>query len=143
MKERKTYFIDTNVFIRFFVKEDEKHFFECSGIMQRMRRGEIRGYINSLVLAEVNWVLKTFYRFSKKDILYALQSIISLPNLWIDDRNDPAKAVFLYQRHNVKFIDAMIASHALVADWKIPVISYDSDFSKLGIVHLTPRQATK
>lgn len=143
MNGSKEYFVDANIFLRVFVREDEPSFLACSELLRRIQRGDMRAIINTLVFAEVNWVLGKFYRFSKPDVVMALHSIIGLNNLAMDDRHDISRGLALYQKHNVTFIDALIASHDAIAITKAPIVSYDKDFDKLGIKRVTPSELIK
>ena len=58
MSDFNLYFIDTNIFLRVFVKENEKAFKECLDILELVKNGKIKAFINNLVIAEVNWILK-------------------------------------------------------------------------------------
>jgi hypothetical protein len=42
-------------------------------------------------------------------------------------------ATELFQTHNVKFIDCLLASSKRVQENKAAVFSYDRDFDKLGV----------
>ena len=140
MNGSKLYFLDANIFLRAFVREHEPSFAECSSILELVQAGRIRAVINTLVFAEVSWVLGRLYGFPKREVVMALNSIVQLKNLSIDDHHDALFGLSLYEQHTVKFIDAMIASHDLVAVSKIPIVSYDKDFDKLGVKRITPSE---
>ncbi len=140
MKENKKYFIDTNVFLRVLIKEDKKTFLECKKLFERIKKGEIQAYTSSLVLAEIHWVLNSFYKLQKKEILKALASILNLRHLKITEKVDPALALRLYSNFKVKFIDCLIASNPEIFSKKTTIISYDKDFDKLGVKRKTPSQ---
>lgn len=135
----KKYFIDSNIFLRVLVPENRTSFLECSAVLRRMSEGAISVVIDTLVFAEVSWVLGRLYKFPKHEIVTALNSMIQAKHLIIDDRHDVARGLFLYARHNVKFIDAMIGAHDLIALDGVPIVSYDKDFDKLGIKRLEPK----
>lgn len=50
------------------------------------------------------------------------------------------EAIDLYQKHNIKFVDALIASHPKMQNKEIVVVSYDKDFDKLGIKRQEPAE---
>ena len=143
MKDPKKYFIDTNVFLRALVKEDERSFEESVRLLDLVRNGEIVAYTSCLVMAEVSWVLGKFYDFSKEQIAFSLKTIVALKNLKIDDRSDAGAAVSLYEKNNVKFVDALIASLAIVRKKNLTILSYDKDFAKLPVKWLRPKEVLK
>lgn len=142
-RTKKAVFLDTNIFLRVIVKEDEKSFRECTELLTLVKSGERRAYTSTLVLAEVNWVLNSFYKFPKSEVVLALSGILSLKNLTIDDKYDTLTAISLYERHSVKFIDALLSTHHLVFRKEVPMVSYDKDFSALPVNWLRPEEVLR
>ena len=136
----QTYFIDSNIFLRTLIKEDEKTFKECFNFLSLVQNKKIRAVTSDLVLAEINWVLESYYKFSKVKVISALEGITNLRGLTIKSATNPIVAVDLYQRNDIKFIDALTASDKLFASGTI-IVSYDKDFDKLKIVRVIPSQA--
>lgn len=132
------YFLDTNIFMRVLVRADDQSFKECSRLLNKVKQGDIQTVTSSLVLAEVSFVLKSFYKFSKPEIIEALESILSLKNLVIQDGYDSRIALTLFEKHNVKFVDTLLAAHTLVADGRAIMVSYDREFSRLPCRWVVP-----
>ena len=139
MKDSK-YFVDTNIFLRVLVRDEEKSFHECAQFLQKIRSGRICGTTSTVVLAEIVWTLLHFYHFSKPRAIEGLRSILQLKNLTIEDNTQLTLAVELYENQSIKFVDALIASHPLIQNKQIIVISYDRDFDKLGVARKEPGQ---
>lgn len=125
------------------VKEDEKSFRECTELLASVKSGEMRAYTSTLVLAEINWVLSSLYKFPKSEVVLALSGILSLKNLTIDDKYDTLTATSLYERHSIKFIDALLSTHHLVFRKEVPMVSYDKDFSVLPVNWLCPEEVLR
>ena len=134
------YFIDTNIFLRILIKEDEKIFNECYKLLELIRERKIKSFTSSLILAETNWVLDSFYKFEKPKIIKALRSILNLKGLKIIDEVNPAISLEIFQNHNVKLIDALIASNPAILNKTMTIISYDKDFEKIDIIRKEPKQ---
>ncbi|HEX9721915.1 MAG TPA: PIN domain-containing protein [Candidatus Paceibacterota bacterium] len=132
------YLIDTNVFVRFLVKDNEQMFKDCERLFLAVEAGGIKGFAPSHAMAELVWVLQSFYRFEKPKILSALKSF-EIHGVFIDDRLDFSLAVELFETSSVKFLDALLASHELVQNGKAAVVSYDKDFDKLGVPRKEPK----
>ena len=133
-------FIDTNIFLRFFVKENKKMFQDCRDFLQVISLNKFNVFTSSLVLSEVVWVLGSHYKFSKKKIVLAIKSILNLRRLEIVDGFDYDWGLKRFEDLNVKYIDALIASIGGNKNKKWTVVSYDKDFDKLGILRKEPRQ---
>jgi len=136
-----SYFIDTNIFLRILVKEDKKTFKECYHFLKSVDAKKIKAITSSLVLAEIDWVLESFYKFKKAEVIKCLKSILKLKGLKMIDNIDISSAVEFYRKYNVKFIDALIASNPEIYRGNIILISYDKDFDKIeGLVRKTPEK---
>ncbi len=131
------YFIDSNVFLRVLIKEDGKSFSDCYKLMSLIENKTISAVTSDLVLAEINWVLESYYKFAKAQVVSALEGIVSLKGLSIKSNSDSIQAIEFYKKHNVKFIDALIASDKIFNSNAI-IVSYDRDFDKLGVKRIEP-----
>jgi len=140
MKEHKKplFFVDTNIFLRIFVKEDEKTYKDCLNFLKLVSAKKIKAYISTIVIMEINFVLTSFYKFQKENTAQALRSIISTPGLKIIDDLDISHALELYTNSNIKFMDCLIASSSLLQKNKACIITYDKDFEKLPVITKQP-----
>lgn len=134
------YFIDTNIFLRTLIKEDETSFKNCYHFLEAIRYNKIKGITSSLVMAELAWTLSSYYQFKREDIAKALESVSNLRGLKVVDGYQISLALLYYQSKSVKFIDAMIASIKQISAKKWTIISYDQDFDKLDLIRLEPNQ---
>lgn len=139
MKEPKKglVFIDTNIFLRAIVKEDEQTFNECLSFLKIVSNGKIKAITSTLVFLEINFVLLSFYKFPKEKVQQALESILDLPHLRIVDAFDMREAIETYKKTKAKFVDCLLASLLKKKDFKI--VSYDLNFDKLNIKRLSPK----
>ena len=56
--------LDANVILRFLTKDPPEMAERSARLMAQAERGEVSLYVSLLVLAEVIWVLMSFYRYS-------------------------------------------------------------------------------
>lgn len=132
-------FIDTNIFLRVIVRENEKVYSACYEFLRSAERGEVLTYTSHIVLAEVVWTLDSYYRLPKTKINKSLQGIDSM-KLDFTNKFDTAIAHELFRKYSVKYNDALIVSIPEVYTKKWTVVSYDKDFDKLGILRKEPRE---
>lgn len=137
------YFIDSNIFLRTLIKEDEKSFRDCYRLLKLVQEKKIKTFTSSLILAEINWVLESFYKFRKSDTVEALKSVLNLRGLKIINKLNPDLAIGIFQNLNVKFIDALIASSPQIFKKEVAIISYDRDFDKIGVIRKEPEAIIK
>ncbi len=132
------YFIDANIFLRTFIKDDKKTFNQCIKLLNAIKINKFQAATSSVILAEVAWTLRSFYALSRSEIAEALGSIISIRGLQIVDNFNHQKAISVYKQKNIKYIDALIASIEKVDKKEWIIVSYDKDFDKLGVVRKEP-----
>jgi predicted nucleic acid-binding protein len=71
--------VDANVILRFLTKDPPEMAKRSARLMAKAERDEVSLYISLLMLAEVIWVLKSFYRYSITAIAHVIISLISAP----------------------------------------------------------------
>lgn len=141
-KRDPRYFIDTNVFLRALIRDDEKTFTDVMSFLERVKDNQLKAYTSSLVLAEVVWTLLSFYKLAKEDVLKSIDSIVSLRGLTFLSDQDVSTALSLYKKYNVKYVDCLI--RASLDDRKTwAIVSYDKDFDKFDIERLEPSEFLK
>ena len=71
--------LDTNILIRFLLRDDEKQAQAVYRIFQTAEeRGEIL-FVPLLVVLETLWVMDSVYRISRREILLILEDLLLLP----------------------------------------------------------------
>lgn len=133
------YFIDTNIFLRLIVQDQQAQYQHCVDFFDNALLRSWTLYTSHIVLAEINWTLTGFYRYDKTRVINGLRSIVSAPFLKLTESFDVEIAFDYYSQFSVKYIDAVIASHADIVSGKMAVVSYDKDFDKMGIRRLEPK----
>lgn len=99
-------FVDTNVFLRFFTKDVASFYEKAKDLFEKAESGKVRLETSELVIAEIVWVLESFYGFSRKEIESVLDTLVTARNLKIANHARISEAVKLYASGNMDFIDA-------------------------------------
>jgi len=128
---KPTYLIDTNIFLRTLIKEDEVSFQACQKFLNQVKTNQVEAVVPGVVLIELVWTLKSFYGLTKREVIQALESVLHLNNLKVIDDYDHAQALKLWSKHKAKYVDCLLAS--LAQKYHYYIISYDQDFEKLGV----------
>jgi len=134
----RRYFIDTNVFLNTLIQRDKKSFIDCCQFLDNIKSNKFKAVTSNVVLAELVWVLKSFYGFSREKISRGLKSIVKLKGLRLIDNYQLLKAIEMYESKSVKYIDALIASIKPIFEKKWIIVSYDKDFDKLKVKRVEP-----
>ena len=131
-------FIDTNLFIRYFTRDDEEKAQRVLSLLKRVERGEEKITTSSLVIFETIFTLESFYQVPKQQVKELMFPILNLKGLKLPDKGLYQQALDNYVKKNVSFTDAFNATFMLKKGIK-ELYSYDEDFDKIkGIKRLTP-----
>ncbi len=129
--------VDTNIFLRFLTGDDPAKASACQQLFERAERKEIELHTNELVLAELAWTLRSFYRRAREEIAGTLRDILGMAGLRVPRRSVMLEALDLYERLNVDFLDAYNAAD-MRARGLTAVCSYDTHFDRLGVARVAP-----
>ena len=132
-------FIDTNLFLRYFTRDDEEKAQNVLELLKRVEKNEEKVITSSLVMFEVIFTLESFYKVSREEIKELLYPILDLKGLKLSDKEIFRDALDLFtQKKKLSFADAFNTSFAIKKGVK-EIYSYDKDFDKLeGIERVTP-----
>lgn len=125
------YFVDSNIFLRFFTADDPEQQAKAREIFLKARSGELELFCGPPVFFEIAWVLNSRYKIPLGEILDKLEAILTIPNLYVLDGDYVKRAISLARMSNQSYPDAYIATVA--RDRHIGVISFNKKhFTKLG-----------
>lgn len=129
-------FVDTNVFLRFFIRDVEALYRKAETLFEKAESGDIKLETNELVMAEIVWVLESFYDFSRQEIKTILETILETRNLKVAGHEKILEAVNLYTSKKIDFIDAYNISY-IKAKGQRKVATFDiKDFKNVEGINL-------
>lgn len=108
----RSVYVDANVFLRFFTRDDEGHHEKARKLMTDAGIGKIQLVSGPPVLFEVSWTLRSAYAVSPARILEILDAIAAFPGLSLSDGDTVLAAITLARESGVEFADAYIAASA-------------------------------
>lgn len=107
--------LDTNVVVRHLVQDDAVQSAIASRLMARLTR-ERPGFISTVVLAEITWVLSSTYKASREDVARAVEGVLRSAELVVENAEAAYRALAVFQTaHGVEFADTLIAQVAALA----------------------------
>ncbi|MFN2268940.1 MAG: PIN domain-containing protein [Desulfonatronovibrio sp.] len=106
----KKAFLDTNIFIRYLTNDDPVKADQVDGLLRRAARSQINLYTSEVILAEVVWVLESFYRLDRIQVAEKIRAILHTPGLTVLGRTDMNQVVRDYVEFNVDFVDALMVA---------------------------------
>lgn len=102
--------VDTNVILRLILADDPKLSLQSKEIFDLAESGKTRIYIDEVIVAEIVWVLSSFYRQPKQDIVRHLKDMISQKWIVNPKKKLILAALDLFSETNLSYIDAWILS---------------------------------
>jgi predicted nucleic-acid-binding protein len=104
--------IDTNLLVRFLTEDDPEKAKAVETLLGKAGKGEIKILIHSVVIAELVWVLKSFYEMEAAEISELVGAVLSTPGLDTQDKSILREALKTFERKGIDFVDAWILEFA-------------------------------
>ncbi len=127
----KKVFIDSNVFLRLFIVDDEAQLKAAKHLIEEAAKGRLRLVIGPPVLFEVAWTLRSA-KLPRPQILQALRSIVTIPGVALIDADVVAAALELADTSGQEFSDAYIVASSRKAGAGAVATFNRKHFEKLG-----------
>jgi predicted nucleic-acid-binding protein len=102
--------LDTNVLVRFLVRDDEGQFERARRLIRREAAAGEPVLINLLVFLETEWVLRSRYDLTKAEIVAAFSGLLESVEVSFEDEASLEQALFLWKESNVQFADCLISA---------------------------------
>lgn len=100
--------LDTNVLVRYLVRDDRKQAEKASAYIQKASASGKRCSINHMVICELVWVLESAYKYPKKEIADVLDKILVTKQFDIDSKDLVGQSVHDYRNGRGDFSDHLI-----------------------------------
>ena len=120
--------IDTNILIRFFIRDNEAQYQKAYQLIKKVEKGEINGLVSLLVVNETILVLQHYYELKRDIFIPKLLQLFALKNIKIMEV-EKAKIVAILatiEKSSLDFTDAYLLQ---VAN-KRKIASFNHDLLK-------------
>jgi predicted nucleic-acid-binding protein len=123
--------VDTNILLRLLVHDDPDQQHRVREHIIKAHHAGGRLFVPQVVIQELIWVLRTGRHIPKEEVVKAVDGVLSIPVWEIENGARMAKALQIYEEHNVDFTDACLAaiSHEKGVEG---VLSFDRDMGRIG-----------
>jgi len=102
--------VDTNVLIRFLVRDDEAQFEKARKLIKREVAAGSRVFVSQLVLLETEWVLRSRYSLPKNLIIEAISGLLGAADVRFEDEPAIEEALFTWKDTTADFADCLIGA---------------------------------
>jgi predicted nucleic-acid-binding protein len=120
--------LDTNVLVRFFIRDDHKQYMGADTVMNSLSSAE-PGWVGLAVLMELVWVLTSVYRVNRQAVLQILDQLLSKREIIIERAEVIRHATRIYGDTKVGFSDCLISASAQAAGCT-ETLTFDKDAAK-------------
>ena len=103
--------VDTNVLVRFLVRDDEAQFEKARKLIKRELAAGRRVFVSQLVLLETEWVLRSRYSLPKNLIIEAISGLLDAADVRFEDEPTIEEALFIWKDTTSDFADCLIGVH--------------------------------
>lgn len=124
----KKLFLDTNVILRFFLRDNENQYQNVYNLLAKIEEGKFRPYTSSIVFLELNYVAKKIYKLSVDEVLDYMEAVKKMRGMTIIEKTDADRAINLYRKYRIKLGDCFIATQL---PKEAILVTYDEDFKKI------------
>lgn len=107
------YFVDTNYFLRFLLKDNDQQFNEVEKLFLGAAEGKTELFSSTIVFFELYWVLSSYYGKNKMGLIDILRKILELEYIVFDEREDLYRSLEIFQKENVDLEDSYNLTRAL------------------------------
>ncbi len=102
--------IDTNILVRFLVRDDESQFEKANRLIKRGVIANEGLLVSLIVLLETEWVLRSRYGLAKAEICAAISGLLESEQLHFEDEAAIEEALHFWKDGPAEFADCLIGS---------------------------------
>lgn len=103
--------VDANVILRFLIGDPPDMALQARSLFEAVERREVMLWNDEIVLAEVVWVLHSFYQHGPERISPVLQELLNHEGIETEDKPGLLAALALFADRDIDFADALVAVH--------------------------------
>jgi len=129
--------LDTNVIIRFLTADKGKKYKNLYSFFQSLENGEMKVELKLIVLFQVIFVLKSYYKVPKKNIAEGMIGLLKYRGITIKEKQVVRRTLELWGDKNIEIVDCYLIA-SLGGDSQNLLYSYDRDFDKFAINRIEP-----
>lgn len=122
-------FLDANVIVRHLTQDPPDMGHRATAFLAQ----EEELLVPDLIVAEVVYVLESFYRVPRSEVAEAVRSLIGWPTVQVVDARLLLRAIEVYEVAAIDFADAYLIASAEITDVGL-IVSFDRDLDRISTV---------
>lgn len=125
---KTTYLLDTNVFLRYILRDHEIQSKEALTILREAQSGNFSIYLDEIIFAEIIWVLTSVYDRTKEEVFNTLEPFITQNWIVNPRKNLLQQSLLFYLENPLSYIDCWI--YTISQSLNIKVKTFDKKLTK-------------
>ena len=118
----KKYIVDTNFILRYLLADNKEQYKQTKNIFDQARDGRVQIKLEQSVFVEVIFVLSSFYKTPKNNIIEIMHSFLAYKGIEAE-KDLFHNALEIYQNHNIHIVDSIIAAKSILDN--TPMLTFD------------------
>lgn len=102
--------VDTNVLVRYLVRDDEAQFEKARKLIKREVAAGRHVFVSQLVLLETEWALRSRYALPKNLIMTTISGLLEATDVRFEDEPSVEEALFIWKDTAAAFADCLIGA---------------------------------
>jgi predicted nucleic-acid-binding protein len=127
--------LDTNVLVRWLVAGDDRQTACVQRVFETARENQTPLFVPTTVSLELEWVLRSRYRFDKATVLGTYGALLETQELLFENEAALERALHLYRFGSADFAECVHAGLCSAAGW-LPLLTFDEKAARLAGVEL-------
>lgn len=125
----KSIVIDTNAFLRLLLNDIPNQADQVERLIRQAKKGQVKIIVPQVIFFEIDFILRKYYGFEKKEIIGKLQSLVSVSYFMVESKDIFQKALTLYNENTISFVDCFLVAKSGIEE--VDIFTFDKDLNKL------------
>jgi predicted nucleic-acid-binding protein len=127
--------LDTNVLVRYLTHDDRPQYQKAAAFIEAATDRGDQLVVNTAVLCELEWVLRSAYDYSREEIARAIEQILATAQFEVERLDEARQALGDFRTAKADFSDALIGrvNRSLGAE---QTVTFDRDLKALDTFRL-------
>jgi predicted nucleic-acid-binding protein len=123
------YICDTNLVVRYVIKDHPEMAEKASQVLRKAKTGEITLILGEATISEIVFVLLSFYKTPKTRIIAILMDLLTYKGIETD-KELISLALDYYIVHNIHFVDCILLADSKLS--AIPIMTFDKKLNSIA-----------
>ncbi len=108
----KQVIVDTNALLRFLLNDIPQQKKAVEKLLQQAKKNKITLCILPIVIFEIDFTLRKYYKFDKDKVIDKLESIVGTTYMQVEQKEIFLESLKLYRAINISFVDCFLLLQA-------------------------------